>query len=81
MLAEVADDLVVGSLPAAAAAGTGDPGAPGLPEWREASRWREIEIELVTGSHGDKRAYIGAQGSARGALGGVLSANVTVAAA
>ena len=21
-----------------------------MPEWREASRWREIEIELVTGS-------------------------------
>jgi hypothetical protein len=50
VLAEVADDLVVGSLPAAAAAGTGGPGGPGLPEWREASRWREIEIELVTGS-------------------------------
>ena len=44
VLAEVADDLVVGSLPAPAAAG------PGMPEWREASRWREIEIELVTGS-------------------------------
>jgi len=47
VLAEVADDLVVGSLPAPAAAG---PGGSGLPEWREASRWREIEIELVTGS-------------------------------
>ena len=47
VLAEVADDLVVGSLPAAAAASTG---GPGMPEWREASRWREIEIELVTGS-------------------------------
>ena len=46
VLAEVADDLVVGSLPAPAAAG------PGMPEWREASRWREIEIELVTGPHG-----------------------------
>ena len=44
VLAEVADDLVVGSLPAPATAG------PGMPEWREASRWREIEIELVTGS-------------------------------
>ena len=47
VLAEVADDLVVGSLPAGAAAG---PGGPGMPEWREASRWREIEIELVAGS-------------------------------
>ena len=44
VLAEIADDLVTGSLPAPAAAG------PGMPEWREASRWREIEIELVTGS-------------------------------
>src|SRR5215467_8074933 len=42
VLAEVADDLVVGSLPAPAAAGA-DAGA-GMPEWREASRWREIEI-------------------------------------
>ena len=52
VLAEVADDLVVGSLPAPAAPGAGpaDPGGPGMPEWREASRWREIEIELVTGS-------------------------------
>jgi hypothetical protein len=52
VLAEVADDLVVGSLPApaAASAGAADPGGPGMPEWREASRWREIEIELVTGS-------------------------------
>jgi len=44
VLAEVADDLVVGSLPA--------PGGAGMPEWREASRWREIEIELVTGPRG-----------------------------
>jgi CYTH domain len=52
VLAEVADDLVVGSLPAPTAAGPGAarPGGPGMPEWREASRWREIEIELVTGS-------------------------------
>jgi len=52
VLAEVADDLVVGSLPAPAAAGPGaaGPGAPGMPQWREASRWREIEIELVTGT-------------------------------
>ena len=49
VLAEVADDLVVGSLPPPAPAG---PGAAGVPQWREASRWREIEIELVTGSRG-----------------------------
>jgi hypothetical protein len=49
VLAEIADDLVVGSLPAPAAPGAG-PGGPDMPEWREASRWREIEIELVTGS-------------------------------
>ena len=47
VLAEVADDLVIGSLPAPAG-----PGGPGRPEWREASRWREIEIELVTGPRG-----------------------------
>jgi hypothetical protein len=54
VLAEVADDLVVGSLPAPATAGGGaaGPDGPGMPEWREASRWREIEIELVTGSRG-----------------------------
>ena len=51
VLAEVADDLVTGSLPAPGAAGPGaaGPGGPGMPEWRAASRWREIEIELVTG--------------------------------
>ena len=51
VLAEVADDLVIGSLPAPAAAepGAAGPGGPGMPEWREESRWREIEIELVTG--------------------------------
>ena len=51
VLAEVADDLVIGSLPAPVAAGSSavDPGGPGMPEWREVSRWREIEIELVTG--------------------------------
>ena len=64
VLAEVADDLVVGSLPAPAAAG------PGMPEWREASRWREIEIELVTGSRelldsaGDLLCHAGAAPSA-----------------
>src|SRR5215831_2297917 len=43
VLAEVADDLVVGSLPAPAGPGGADPGDAGLPKWREASRWREIE--------------------------------------
>jgi len=46
VLAEVADDLVVGSLPGPAPAG------PGGPEWREASRWREVEVELGTGPRG-----------------------------
>jgi len=53
VLAEIADDLVVGSLPAAdQQAGPGRAGgqAEGGPEWREASRWREVEIELGTGS-------------------------------
>jgi hypothetical protein len=49
VLAEVADDLVVGSLPAPGVVG---PGRAGMPEWREASRWREIEIELVAGPRG-----------------------------
>jgi CYTH domain len=63
VLAEVADDLVVGSLPAPGGAGPGD---AGMPEWREASRWREIEIELVTGprellgSAGDRLRRAGA---------------------
>ena len=71
MLAEVADDLVIGSLPASAAAGTGaPPGGPGMPEWREVSRWREIEIELVTGprelldSAGEALRHAGAAPSA-----------------
>jgi len=46
VLAEVADDLVIGSLPAPAPAGAAD---PGMPEWQEVSRWREVEIELATG--------------------------------
>jgi inorganic triphosphatase YgiF len=64
VLAEVADDLVAGSLPASAAAGTG------MPEWREVSRWREIEIELVTGprelldSAGEALRHAGAAPSA-----------------
>ena len=51
VLAEIADDLVIGSLPRPGQPGSGatGPGGPGLPEWREVSRWREIEIELVTG--------------------------------
>jgi hypothetical protein len=70
VLAEVADDLVIGSLPAAPPEGTAGPGAPGMPEWREASRWREIEIELVTGprelldSAGDRLRRAGAVPSA-----------------
>ena len=72
VLAEVADDLVMGSLPAPAAAGPGaaGPGGPGMPEWREVSRWREIEIELVTGpralldSAGDRLCRAGAAPSA-----------------
>jgi CYTH domain len=52
VLAEVADDLVSGSLPAPAPAspGTGaGPAGPGSPGWREVSRWREVEIELGAG--------------------------------
>jgi hypothetical protein len=50
VLAEVADDLVVGSLPAPAEGhGAGGTNGPGMPRWRDVSRWREIEIELVTG--------------------------------
>jgi inorganic triphosphatase YgiF len=56
-LAEIADDLVIGSLPRRAgpgdAAGPADaagPGGAGLPEWREALRWREVEVELRAGS-------------------------------
>jgi hypothetical protein len=55
VLAEIADDLVVGSLPEPApdrpaGPGSGDrPGGTDGPAWREASRWREVEIELGTG--------------------------------
>jgi inorganic triphosphatase YgiF len=41
VLAEVADDLVTGSLP-----------EPGPAAWRVAARWREIEVELASGSAG-----------------------------
>ena len=70
VLAEVADDLVIGSLPGRAPEGTAGPGGPGMPEWREASRWREIEIELVTGprellgSAGNRLRWAGAAPSA-----------------
>jgi inorganic triphosphatase YgiF len=52
VLAEIADDLVIGSLPRPGQPGSGatGPGGPGLPEWREASRWREVEAELRAGS-------------------------------
>src|SRR5215469_11591625 len=57
VLAEVADDLVIGSLPGPGpAGGTGaaasSPRDPGRPEWREASRWREVEVELGAGRRG-----------------------------
>jgi len=45
MLAEIADDLVSGSLPGPAQGGPADP------RWREVSRWREVEVELSAGSH------------------------------
>jgi inorganic triphosphatase YgiF len=41
VLAEIADDLVTGWLP-----------GPGGREWRAESAWREIEVELKTGSTG-----------------------------
>ena len=56
MLAEIADDLVSGSLPGPSPGGPAGPGGdtglrgPGTPEWREVSRWREVEVELVSGS-------------------------------
>jgi len=51
VLAEVADDQVTGSLPEPA--GPGGPGrdAAGTAEsWREASAWREVEVELDHGT-------------------------------
>ena len=50
VLAEIADDLVSGSLPGAPPGGGAGTRGPGPPEWREMSRWREIEVELVAGS-------------------------------
>src|SRR5213078_2110694 len=57
VLAEIADDLVSGSLPepgpaGETGAGTSGPRGPGLPEWREVSRWREVEVELGAGPRG-----------------------------
>ena len=50
-LAEIADDLVIGSLPGRAGpSDAAGPGGAGLPEWREALRWREVEVELRAGS-------------------------------
>jgi hypothetical protein len=73
VLAEVADDLVIGSLPAPAPEGTASPGGPGMPQWREASRWREIEIELVTGP----RELLGAAGDRLRRAGAVPSAEAS----
>jgi CYTH domain len=56
VLAEIADDLVSGSLPGPTPGGPAGPGRDtglrgrGTPEWREVSRWREVEVELVSGS-------------------------------
>jgi CYTH domain-containing protein len=62
VLAEIADDLVTGLLPAPDAAGTGvaapedagpaGAGAQGQPRWQQASRWREVEVELAAGPRG-----------------------------
>jgi hypothetical protein len=55
VLAEIADDLVSGSLPGPAPGSPASPGAaagpagPGGPQWQEVSRWREVEVELGTG--------------------------------
>ena len=73
MLAEIADDLVTGSLPTeAGAAGPGSIAGkgPGLPSWRVVSRWREVEVELAKGprelldSAGDRLLSAGAARSA-----------------
>lgn len=50
VLAEIADDLVRGSLPGPARPGAAaGPAGPGGPQWQEVSRWREVEVELGTG--------------------------------
>jgi inorganic triphosphatase YgiF len=69
VLAEIADDLVTGWLP-----------APGGQGWREESAWREIEVELKTGpaslldAAGDRLRQAGAVPSAAASkLGRLLS--------
>ena len=55
VLAEIADDLVVGALPGPVPDSPASPGSatgqagPGGPQWHEALRWREVEIELGAG--------------------------------
>jgi hypothetical protein len=44
-----------------------------MPQWREASRWREIEIELVTGP----RELLGAAGDRLRRAGAVPSAEAS----
>jgi CYTH domain-containing protein len=89
VLAEVADDLVIGSLPGPAPdrpAGPGTaahPAGPGGPGWREASRWREVEVELGTGTR-DLLDSVGEQlfqaGAAPSAAASKLSRLLTSAA-
>ena len=51
VLAEVADDHVTGSLPGPPEPGGPGPGAAGAAgSWREATAWREVEVELDQGS-------------------------------
>jgi CYTH domain len=83
MLAEIADDLVSGSLPEPGPAGSdaAGPAGAGLPQWREVSRWREVEVELGAGSRdlldsvGDLLLRAGAEPSAAASkLGRLLAA-------
>ena len=51
VLAEVADDQVTGSLPEPPGQGGPGPGTAGTAEsWREATAWREVEVELDQGT-------------------------------
>jgi CYTH domain len=76
VLAEIADDLVSGSLPGPTPGGPAGPGGdtglrgPSTPEWREVSRWREVEVELVSGS----RELLGSAGDLLIRAGAVPSA-------